>query len=706
MGHRSFAAVAVAVIVAVALLRCAQPASAAAAATVNAAEVAVPVFASVPSMGGIIDATWQNAAVIDLDPDFNQRHKADETTKVYIGQDAGALDIAFVVTQRESVLAAQETNSSSVTSDDYVVAYLWPQGTHGFTYSFAANPRGTRYQTSSENSAYTPQWVAVGQPTQTGYVVTMRIPLDAIRSGGSRNWAAQFERATVASNGLSVWTFSPSQQNAADPAFAGTLTGVGLARKGSGRPQPRAGFYALGELTTPAYGGNTSRVGADFALPVTPTASFVGTLHPDYSNVEIDQQTIAPNAFAYQYQEVRPFFTQAGQAFNYSFSCSDCPQLLYTPAIPTFSDGYALEGTQGPLTFSAFDAIGDTRSDQAIALDYNVETKQNAYGVNVQRVDVNEDDPGLYDQLTSITTGVNNQHTHFFLYGNAAMERGSLVTNPGQANYLEAGGGYASSTTAVVANYQTIGAQFDPVDSYVAQSDITGYELFARKIWNFSPHALLHDFYAQTFYAWFHNEYGQPAQVQANESVYFDFKDLLTLRLYGSYAGLKVLDGEFLPFDGNSIYLGYKIATNTPSYVQYTGGPYYHGHLDAWSYVSTIPVHRKVRLRLEADENNYLTHYPGEVSGAQWLERATLDWQFNRDASFDFGVRKIIGQNLPNSYQVPDFTPVNASNITAAFHFLASKNEFYFVYGNPNSTSTTPALYLKWIRYVGAPKGT
>jgi len=33
-------------------------------------------------------------------------------------------------------------------------------------------------------------------------------------------------------------------------------------------------------------------------------------------------------------------------------------------------------------------------------------------------------------------------------------------------------------------------------------------------------------------------------------------------------------------------------------------------------------------------------------------------------------------------------------------------NEFYLVYGDPNSLATTPALFLKWIRYIGAPKGT
>jgi hypothetical protein len=114
----------------------------------------------------------------------------------------------------------------------------------------------------------------------------------------------------------------------------------------------------------------------------------------------------------------------------------------------------------------------------------------------------------------------------------------------------------------------------------------------------------------------------------------------------------------------------------------------------------------KLNLHLEDDEDNYLSTYPGEIGGAQWLERASLDWQISHDASFDVGVRRIIGRNLPNAIEPPTFQYVDASNVSLAFHFLAAKNEFYFVYGDPNSLATTPALYLKWIRYIGAPKGT
>jgi hypothetical protein len=37
---------------------------------------------------------------------------------------------------------------------------------------------------------------------------------------------------------------------------------------------------------------------------------------------------------------------------------------------------------------------------------------------------------------------------------------------------------------------------------------------------------------------------------------------------------------------------------------------------------------------------------------------------------------------------------------------LAARNEFYLAYGDPNTLNTAPAVLLKWIRYIGAEKGT
>jgi hypothetical protein len=705
-------------------LVCIAPASAAPPGT----SIDVPVLSATPSMNGVVDSSWSSAAKLTLDMDFTYKRPAAEPTTVYVGQNGGYIDVAFVATQREPLTEIQETNGSSVQDDDYVAVALNPQGTQGFSYIFYANPRGARFQTSSENTAYSPQWVAAGVRTPDGYNVTMRIPFGVIRNGGSTRWYAQFGRNVVATNSLDAWTYSPNASNFTDPSFFGILQNMGAQAVSSSRPQPRFQPYLLGELASRSVGGDTSRVGLDAAIPVAPTISFVASLHPDYSNVEIDQQTIAPTAFPRQYSEVRPFFTQTAQFFDDWFSCGDCPNPLYTPAIPVFSQGYAVEGTEGPASFAAYDAIGDSRSDDAQSVNFSSANDQRIIQFNLQRVGV--DTPSLVDDTTTLDSGYLNQSSHIGAYANVGADRGTLVNDPQEANYFEGGPFYAGPTTGVGIAYQRIGAQFNPVDGYVQQTNLEGYETYAKQIWNFPAGSLLHDVYAFGFYARFGDDERQLAQTDSVAQVNLDFRDLLTLHLYSNHQGVRAFSNEFLPFTSNGFALGYKMGyaningststTSTPSYISYQAGPYYHGRLDAWTYLTTLPLRNHLTLAFETDEDRYDTVYPGETSTTQWLERISLDWQLNRYAEFDLGVRRIVGPNLPNSFQQlslssPDicfedpYYPgcmVDAGNMSLAFHFLAARNEFYFVYGNPNSLATYPALYVKWIRYIGAEKGT
>lgn len=687
----------------------------------DAFSVNVPKLATSPHMNGLIDDSWAQAVQVPVTYDFTYQRAGEETT-AYIAQDSTAIDIAFNVTQREPLTANSETNGAGVQNDDAVGIVLWPQGTQGFQYEFVANVRGARYQSSSENTSYSPQWTAVARRTPMGYAVTMRVPLNIIRSGHSLTWKAQLYRMIVATNSMEVWSHAAGQRNEIDPVFAGTLSGIaGTAQAASLRPKPRLQIYGLGELTTAGNGGNTSRVGADVAVPVTATSSLLGTFHPDYSNLETDQQTIAPNAYARRYAEFRPFFTQATASYNYNFSCTNCPAMLYTPSIPQFGDGYAYEGTQGPFTFGAFDAAGTQRSDSGEVLNWNVSNRRDAYAIDLQQIAVNA--PTLHDITSSIESGYINQHTHVFEYLNVGKDRGTNVTDASLGDYLEYGGGYVSQLTTAGITLQKIGAQFSPADGYVAQTDIDGYLGFFDRTYNFSASAPIHDIVWQSAYGRYHDRFGRPSQTDGYAQINFDFRNLLTLHLTTSTSGIETTyNNDFLPYNTNGIELGYRTATSTPTSVTYDGGLYDHGHLTAWSYVTTQPLHHDLNLGLEADESLYApANGAAEPVAQQWLERASLDWQFNRQASFDVGVRRITGRNLPTSFQAPDvstgapcgtingtnpFDCVDAGNVSFAFHFLASRNEYYVVYGNPNSFATTPALYLKWITYFGAEKGT
>ncbi len=670
---------------------------------------------------------WKNAPEIALGYDFTYRRPESNPSTARIAEDGSALYVAFEVRQPGGITANQHTNGSSVLNDDYVAVLLNPQGQQGFSYAFYANPIGTRYQTSSENSAYAPEWSAIGKRTAGGYEVTMRIPLNIIRSGGSSSWRVQFESYSVATNSVDIWAYSPIATSPNDPTFEGTVTGIGIAPAGSkasgfSRNPARMQLYALGESTTPANGGSTSRLGADFSLPVTPTASFVGTLHPDYSNVETDQQTIAPTAFERQYAEVRPFFTQMAQFFNGHFSCSNCPQTLYTPAIPAFAQGYGIEGTQGRFTFAGFDALGYQRTDQAQTLNYSYEDPRQSENWGLQRVAV--DAYGLNDDTTTLDGGYLDQRNHFGIYTNNGYESGSLVTDTALAQYHDLGLIYLTQTTIVQAGIQRIGAQFSPLDGYVSQTDILGNQVYAQHTFTFTPKYWLHDLQISDYYGDYSNHLGQVAQVDQDPNINLDFRNLVSLHLFTSSNVDRTQNGEFLPFDGNGFLLGYRANTNTPSIITYNGGEYYHGHINAWTYMTTVPVTPRVHLSLEADRDAYLSVWPGESSSTQWLERTSLDWQPNRFTQLDLGLRRILGPNMPNAFEPltygsmsnpnsPCFADpyaagcfVNAGNVSMALHFLAARNEFYLVYGNANNLSTEPALFIKWIRYLGAEKGT
>lgn len=675
--------------------------------------VRVPQLATAPSITGVIDGSWTGAAKLDLAWDYVYRRPTQEATTVYLAQYAQALYVAWEVHQRASLTINQNTNGAGVYSDDHVGIAFYPQGTRGFVYIFRSNPLGTRDQYSSENSAYSPQWESRGRRTPNGYVVTMRIPLSVIRSGGSRSWRVQFTRKTVATNEDFIWAHDPGMQGDIDVNFAGTISGIQTDRAAL-RPPARVQLYGLGELASQTAGGNASRVGADLALPITPTASFVATLHPDYSNVEIDQQSISPQEFPRFYQEVRPFFTQLGQQFNARFNCWNCAYTLYTPGIPAFSQGYAVEGTQGPVTFGAFDAIGVDRIDNAQTATYSQTNRDDGELFSFQQVSM--DTPEVHDVADTVAAGYGFSHNHAGIFTNLGTDRGTNVTDESLGGYREAGFTLNDQTTNFFVDYQHIGSQFQPVDGYVFHPGITGLSVFGSKTYNYSPKSALQQLVLSGNWDRYHDESGLPNQQDEGINASFRTRSLLGLALNIGSSYLRAPDGELLPFTQDGVNLSYRQNTATATNITYSEGAYYHGSLASWYNSTGVRLARSLILSLEADTTHYVPHN-AYGAGTQWneipanelLERVSLDWQFNRAASIDIGARRIAGIFAPTGFgyvPVVGTKPIDAVNLTAAFHFLALRNEFYVVYGNPNELSTEHALFVKWIRYIGAPKGT
>ncbi|MBV8068050.1 MAG: hypothetical protein JO113_08725 [Candidatus Eremiobacteraeota bacterium] len=664
---------------------------------------------------------WSAAAAAPLKWDVGHARPADDATTVHIATDGKFLYVRFDAQQHEALMAAQHSddtvaggsniNGGIAWTDDAVWVDLWPTGPAGFQYQFESNPNGAHNEASTENTAFAPQWESHGAEISGGYVVTMAIPLGVIHGAHPGTWRAQFVRYVRSTGALNVWSYDEAQNNPDDPTHAGQLAMTLVAKPPL--PRPRIGTYALGELASAPAGGSTSRVGADFSIPVAQTAAVFGTLHPDYSNVEIDQQTIAPSVYQRVYSEVRPFFTQAAPYYN-TFNCDVCNGFrttLYTPAIPTPAQGYAFEGREGLFGLAAFDAIGDGRNDAAAALDYT--SDDNHWNASLQQVVANI--PGVHDVADEAGVSWFNGK-YLSAYADYATDRGTNVLDPRQGNWLDFGGGFVSQQYALFGSFREVGTYFNPVDGFDSHPGITGYGLYGARVWTFAPK----DFLSSIGVSGFLDRYQGPeyGQAQSDNQVLVDFltKGTIDLQLY-SGSDYWRFGTELTPISQNA---GFSItyhsgmqnnlnnfpthgSSATPTSIQwYTGNYGPGGRLDTWFRNSTIRVGNRGSLTLTLDDTAQYFHMGS--ANIQWFEEIAYAYQIAPNSSFAIGVRHVIG--YPPQPNGGGNCVGACSNISVAYHLRLRNTEFYLAYGNPNTLVTVPQTIFKIIFYAGGAKGT
>jgi hypothetical protein len=646
--------------------------------------------------GTLNDPAWKTAARVQLDWDFTFRRSADERTDAYLLVDTRYLYVAFVAKQHEPITATQHTNDQGLSSDDAVTIYLWPTGNAGIEYGFEANPAGTRYAFSTENTAFAPSWEAAATTLPGEYIVTERIPLGVMRGDGRATWRIQFARTIRAANQTLEWAHNLAQGNPDTSLYAGYVGGMSVAARNT-RTKPRVAVYGLGEYGSPTSGLSTSRAGADIALPITPTASFVGTFHPDYSNVELDQQSISPTAFQRRYQEVRPFFTQGANYYN-DMNCNDCLNwpLLYTPAIPTPRDGYAIEGTQGTFTFGGFDAVGNGRTDIAQSVRWRTPDQHDS----VMYQSVNVDIPGLQDRATYVQGVVGNAH-NFSTYVTLGDESGSLVPDVGEGRYREYGVNLYTPKSGIFAAWHDVGSEYAPLDAFNQVNDVRGPSIYFYRVYDNSPHSFIQSIEPSIDYARFVDSKGD--ENYAYDSLYLSFMTrnqwslLLTtgsqyLRFPNTPGGLTNQNGFVLSYGSN---------TSAPSSFTYNVGRFGAGDLQSTDLQTAVRVRRFGTLSLEAYHTDDLLDTGARLQ--QWLERVSFAYQIGPRQSIALGWRRIIGTG-PTFFTPPQF--IDATNFSLAYYRRFHDAELYFAYGTPNQLNTQHDLLLKLIRYIGAEKGT
>lgn len=659
--------------------------------------ITVPTVQTPPKIDGTLnDPAWKNAAHAQLGWDYTFRRAAEEHTDAYMLVDSKHLYVAFVAKQTQPIVATQHTDDQPLPSDDVVRVYLWPAGDSGIEYGFVANPAGTRYEFSSENTAFAPVWDAVAKTDANGYTVTERIPLGVMRGDGRSIWRVQFDRRIRAANEVTEWAYDSAQGGTDQSIYAGYLHGMEIAARNA-RTKPRVAVYGLGEYAPAYLGGSTSRTGVDLSLPITQTSSFVATFHPDYSNVELDQQSISPTAFPRRFSEVRPFFTQGANYYN-SFNCNDCLNwpLLYTPNIPTPRSGYAIEGKQGNVTFAGFDALGVQRNDTAQSVAWHSSDRR--YEAIYQHVGV--DMPGAHDVADYYQAVAGNYH-NFNAYFTLGDEQGTQITSPGEGRYREYGVNFYTPKSGLFAAYHDVGSQYAPYDAFDQINDVRGPSLYMYREFDNDPKSFVQNITASADYGNYNDHTGAQNYAFTVFNVTANTRNQWTLQLTSGNQFLRFPNQPGGTTNQNGIYLAYGANTSYPTSITYNVGRFGAGFLHSTDLQTSIPVTRRGTLTLTAFNTNQSLDAGGSLK--QWLERISFGYQIDTNQSIALGWRRIIGTG-PTFFDTPQYT--NGTNLSFAYYRRFREMEMYLAYGTPNTLNTQHDVIFKLIRYIGADKGT
>ncbi len=707
--------------------------------TIKAVKATAP-----PSLDpSLSDPAWKTGVAIDNFYDFTVHQPAKFTTTAYLLYDDKFLYLAVHAQQSGvPITAVQTVDHAGVGSDDHIALNLETSGSGARVYQFRANPRGIHDELASENARFAPDWTSVTKILPNGdYNVVMVIPLSVIRGQHTpvQAWRFSVVRFIAATDDEYTSAYEPSMNAMGNSVNWPLLTGLEIPA-GATRPKPHADAYAL------ASGGsqhnlyqngigifepmNTRAVGLDVTYPFTNTLAFVGTLNPDFSNVEEDQIIIAPQEFQHQYNEYRPFFAQGANYINSlpGININSYQSLFYTPGIGVFNRGVKIEGTQGLSSIGALNVVGTGFDDSAFGYAFN--EPDGSFTGSFESVLANH--TGVRDDSWGYALASTNPHSGVLVGAVEQSDRGTNVTAPGQANNFSTIAGIQNVRGKAFAVYYDVGPQFNPLDGFTQVNDIKGPQTYLQYN-GFGPKdGFVQSYELQFIGDRFFDRNDTVHQADLIEVATVNLKDLLSFSYSDSSSELKsyldpypVYDfGAVTWYDQQSLTLGYKSNTPTPFAFTYSWGPFgafnpqlldplnpnppplypqqlYTQQMDAsltdvWGPYNATFEYGDTIEKPCAGVAAGLTSAPAIDS--QWLRRLTITRSFGKNTTLALELRNINGTG---GFATP------GSNIAVGFHErFVNLNELYVEYGSPANYQTVHRLIVKYIFHAGGQTGT
>ncbi len=704
------------------------------------------------------DPLWATGAIPGTSgfEDVTTRSNAKLPTSVDLLYDNTNLYVAFHVEQGGApITATQSANDIGFGIDDFVGIGIDTSGNGEQVYYFETTPRGVRYQQASENARYTPDWQAAANVQGNAWNAVMVIPLKALRiRNGTHSWRVNFIRGVAAVAEHYTWAYDGLMQDSSngqgnwpfftDARYWPSLTNINLTQTASAsRAKPHAEVYALSstgsdrKLFSQANGQflrqDVRNTGVDFTYPLSNTINFVGTANPDFSNVEIDQQTIAPQEFRRALQEYRPFFAQGANYLNPNAAPASIitfpDQTFYSPGVGPFDRGEKIEGTYGKQSFGVMNfrggdqTTGNEFDDIAYGFTHAEPTRSFLYWADgvVAHHSISGDD-------STNEAGLEGRNVkNGFVWGlNQSYESGSWVPSPRFARLFNGFADVHKPNYEVDFDYQDISPNYNPIDGFTSASDERGPAEFvtfsgsSNSVKNYSVFL-----YADRFF----DRSGQVHQSDTLGQLSATFKNGFSITGFGPTVGILrsyALDNPSkaiyplgcadpaLPYSSFTGYpnyycgrsdrfnlfggtLGFHDGTPTPIDVGYQEGPFG----GTFAHILTLTASRPLGTHFSVSGeygNTIERSFTASALESQTLRRLTLGETLGSDSNVSVSLRSISGIG---GFAIPGL------NLAASYHRrFANGNDLYLNFGTPAANATLDRLVVKYVFRAGGESGT
>jgi len=676
----------------------------------------------------LADPRWSQAPLAGPLMDLGTKGLAGVSTAVSFWYDDRALYVGVRAEQKAPVVATQATDDVGFGTDDFVGVLLDVTGNGGRTYMFVVTPRGTRYAFAGESARYKPDWEAAARATPAGWNAVLRIPYRALRLAGDgpqrwklnlvRNVAATAEHESLAYSPLMSYQPIPNWPDIGRewrwwPSVRGvTLSGA------VPRPKPRAELFALEStgtdrdaFTVPS--GATVRraprtTGADVTLPLDPTTSFVGAFSPDFSNVEVDQQTIAPQQFRRAFTEYRPFFAQGAPYINAaleSYQTNLPPEVLfYSPAIGSFDRGLKLVGTKNNESFGALEARGSDPQTGAVfddvAFGYRHRRPDNTFaywidGVNAAHSAGNDRSWEIGAFGRSLASGLVYSAMH-------ADETGSFVAQPRDAQKNAAFIDLQKPGLEASLNWIDTGPLYAPVDGFTNIADIRGPEA-SVDLTRASKGGPIKNAELYLHADRWLDRRGNVHESDADAYLTLRLRSPLAIYLNDQLGSQRTYEGDYfsggahgyrdqslVAFKTWSAGLGYGEGTPNSLRTDYQAGPFGTFFLNQ---TTTTFTHALGSASLSIDYAGSREKANAGASDGQWLRRVSFAVPFGRDGNASIAYRDVSGRG---GFATPGRDL--AGSIRRRF---SNGNELFVNYGTPAANTTLDRWIVKYLMRLG-----